>query len=181
MQLLRCPTKKPNCRERPSRWSLSAVRLSVLETRDFLPLPHGRFGFKYHSTSNTKTTINKVSKIVRNYPFLGLGNCAPPLPHKNLFNCAGIRSTSRSSPTPNVTAASPGLSQNGTTPSIFNGKPLGPDHLGNIGGVYLYGQTAQSGGGPPSRRGCRLLIASSAIRPAAAELQAKRNAGAWKD
>jgi hypothetical protein len=62
-----------------------------------------------------------------------------------------------------------------------DGKALGPDHLGNIGGVYLYGQTAQSGGGPPSRRGCRLLIASSAIRPAAAELQPKRNAGAWKD
>ena len=40
-----------------------------------------------------------------------------PTPHKNLLNCSGIRSTSRSSPTPSVTAASPGLSQNCTTTS----------------------------------------------------------------
>jgi len=37
--------------------------------------------------------------------------------HKNRRNCSGIRSTSRSSPGPSVTAVSPGLSQNGTTTS----------------------------------------------------------------
>ena len=39
------------------------------------------------------------------------------LPPKNRLSCSGIRSTSRSSPAPSVTAASPGWSQNGTTPS----------------------------------------------------------------
>jgi len=41
------------------------------------------------------------------------------VPHKNPLNCLGIRSTSRSSPTPNVTLASLGLSQNARRPYLM--------------------------------------------------------------
>jgi hypothetical protein len=57
-----------------------AVRLSALESRDFLPLPHGEFIFcDINNTYNTKKIINTVSKIVRNYPPLWWGG-RPPRP-----------------------------------------------------------------------------------------------------
>ena len=38
-------------------------------------------------------------------------------------------------------------------PTFFNGKPLGPDHLGNIGGVYPIPRFEQSGGRGVAFRG----------------------------
>lgn len=44
----------------------SPAFLRSFRTRDFPPLPHGRFGFEKHGLLNTKITISKVSKILKN-------------------------------------------------------------------------------------------------------------------
>lgn len=59
----------PKYPERPSRRLPSAVRLSVFETRDFLPLSRGKFGFLLQLCDypySTTKTINKVCKIINN-------------------------------------------------------------------------------------------------------------------
>ena len=62
------------------------------------------------------------------------------------------------------------------------GKPLGPDHLGNIGDLYIQAEPAQTGLAFVARGFTGFAFGSIPTRqPAATELQAKRNADTWKD